>query len=400
MKYHERARAVLASSIRPGLRYTLLALADHADEFGVCLCGYGRLAEKTGKGKSTIRTDVLALAAAGVVTVEHVNGCVPKTTINWPVVAAPPESVSMKARSSTRGSFGTDAGSAPVPTQVLRTPTDAESSTVPTQNSAPTDAGSAPERFERVATNGSPLKAPQGAGTLFGQLPDPAPDCKAQPVPRWLSKAQLPAGTDRAALFAAIVYGIEQVTQGIVSPTRTKTNGRPLLSLWRALECPPLDEWRAEVELVARACRECPHKLFASDVRWEGDPDGFDRSRSVATVCVQRRWEERLQAARAWDGAGGALGDTAPSPTAHAAGLWDAHDRVVSGGSLDAGLSRSGLSPVEVAAVRAGIEALGGFRACRNHSEQFYDTKARRARFAGAAAVVLADVVGLREVAK
>jgi len=55
-----------------------------------------------------------------------------------------------------------------------------------------------------------------------------------------------------------------------------------------------------EVELVARAFHKCPHPYFARDVRAEGWEGGTDRRKSLATLLVQSRWEDRLEAATEW----------------------------------------------------------------------------------------------------
>jgi len=55
-----------------------------------------------------------------------------------------------------------------------------------------------------------------------------------------------------------------------------------------------------EVELVARAFHKCPHPYFAHDVRAEDWEGGTDRRKSLTTLLVQSRWEDRLEAATEW----------------------------------------------------------------------------------------------------
>lgn len=55
-----------------------------------------------------------------------------------------------------------------------------------------------------------------------------------------------------------------------------------------------------EVVLVAKAFHECSHPYFARDVRAEGWEGGTDRRKSLTTLLVQSRWDDRLEAAKEW----------------------------------------------------------------------------------------------------
>lgn len=105
--------------------------------------------------------------------------------------------------------------------------------------------------------------------------------------------------------------GILQAIRG--KPGVSATAAKPVLALWRALERPPLTGFVEDVKLVASAAHSCPHGLFARDIRAEGWPEGTPRQRDPATICVQKRWDARLQAARDWV-EDGKPGDPAAQP--------------------------------------------------------------------------------------
>lgn len=93
---------------------------------------------------------------------------------------------------------------------------------------------------------------------------------------------------------------------------------RPILRLWREmLEAgvepgPELEGLVEPVALIGAACQRCPDSIFATDVRGEGWERGRDRSRNIGAICRLgpkegsggATWQERLEAARAWDAAG------------------------------------------------------------------------------------------------
>ena len=107
----------------------------------------------------------------------------------------------------------------------------------------------------------------------------------------------------RRELYQALAGCLEVVRQTLVVPTRTSV--APVLALMRAVGVTDRDSlsvFLGDWMLVARAARECPHGLFSRDLRAEDWPEGFDRSRSVATLAVQMRWDDRLVAAKEWVG--------------------------------------------------------------------------------------------------
>lgn len=130
--------------------------------------------------------------------------------------------------------------------------------------------------------------------------PPPPPSGGSGSLPGWCRKVKLPKGSDRASILAMVIDSIEAITGQPPNPQRCATDAKSLLSLWRALERPPPEEFAQDLKLVAKAARECPDPLFARDVRAEGWDGGVDRHRSVATLAVHKRWGERLEAAMRW----------------------------------------------------------------------------------------------------
>lgn len=161
--------------------------------------------------------------------------------------------------------------------------------------------------------SGSPPKSPPQGGP---KLPS---------APRWASKARTPKRI-RPQMLALAVLRAAAAGSGRPLPPEwagswkhptldsdaapiqpeARTTVAPLLALLRALDWPSLPGWLEQFELIAAAARWCPEPVFAHDLRGEGwaNGDGVDRSASIPTLCVQKRWDERLIAAQAWDRAG------------------------------------------------------------------------------------------------
>lgn len=134
------------------------------------------------------------------------------------------------------------------------------------------------------------------------------PSAQVEPVgdpddalPAWSAKAHRPRGVSRAGLVRAVAEVLE-VIQG--RPGASATAAKPVLSLWKALEYPPLRGLVGDLRLIAEAAHDCPDRLFARDIRAEGWPDGVNREHDPTTICRHDRWDARLQAARAWEAAG------------------------------------------------------------------------------------------------
>jgi len=118
-------------------------------------------------------------------------------------------------------------------------------------------------------------------------------------LPEWLQRRKIPSPFTKSAVLAAVVRCIGSITERPVDQHRCSGAAAEVLKLWKSLGRPPLEPFAAEVALVARAARDCPDGIFAQDIRNDGR-DGPDRSHSVATLCVVRRWGDRVAAAQAW----------------------------------------------------------------------------------------------------
>ena len=158
---------------------------------------------------------------------------------------------------------------------------------------------------------------------LLAAVPE-ADEPKAEPAPPWAGKVATAAKSGGrkvkpAEVAAAFVEALSALRGAPVNPARCATDATPLAALWKAEGFPPLAEFVAEAVLVGKAARESKNPLFARDIRAEGWAEGVDRSRSVATLTVQARWQDRVRAARAEFGggpAGAALPTANPAPTA------------------------------------------------------------------------------------
>lgn len=159
---------------------------------------------------------------------------------------------------------------------------------------------------------------------------DPAttPPGPVADVQEWVPRT-VPASTTRVDVQALVLRAVEEITQRSVAPARCASHAKEILSLWRSLGCPEPCELAEEIALVARAARESAARLFARDVRAEGWPGGVDRRHSVATLCVHRRWDERLAVAREWAAAGYPIVTTGASTDGFDLVLGDAVDDVL-----------------------------------------------------------------------
>ncbi len=154
-----------------------------------------------------------------------------------------------------------------------------------------------------VPVQASGIGEPPKVMVLWRRLLKKSATKKAAPtaregVPTWMKPER---GVDALELVGMVARCLEQITQ---RPTqnmeRRATDGKQVLALWRSLGRPSTSEFADDMELVARAARECPDPLFAHDIRAEGWSEGRDRSHDVSTLCVQRRWGDRLRAAQEW----------------------------------------------------------------------------------------------------
>lgn len=153
--------------------------------------------------------------------------------------------------------------------------------------------------------------APNGHDVLWRRMCDVIPTKQEElvkdKVPSW---AKGRAVSPRL-LMEAVLDCLEAVTGKRPSPSRCATSAKEVIGLWRALERPPLEEFVADVQLVASAARQCPDPLFSRDIRAIGWTGGRDRSRDVGTLLRRAKWGDRLRVAREW---GGTPGPTQPGP--------------------------------------------------------------------------------------
>jgi hypothetical protein len=98
------------------------------------------------------------------------------------------------------------------------------------------------------------------------------------------------------------VRALRELRQAPVDPDRAGTAAGELLRLWRAIGRPPIEDFADDVALVARAAQVSRKPIFSRDVRGEGTGgDLQNRMNDVGTLTVQRRWDDRLVAAREWE---------------------------------------------------------------------------------------------------
>lgn len=92
------------------------------------------------------------------------------------------------------------------------------------------------------------------------------------------------------------------------------TDAKQVLGLWRQAGTQDPKVFAADLCLVIRWARLSTDRAASHDIRAEDWPEGRDRSRSMQTLCVQSRWSERLDLARAWARrTGQTIGESAPA---------------------------------------------------------------------------------------
>lgn len=153
-----------------------------------------------------------------------------------------------------------------------------------------------PNRLHRRVDPPSPSPSP----SQEQQRPLSAP---APGVPAWARVK----GSDPYDVLAAVTRALSAVRGRLVDPDRCATDAKHVIGLQRATG-QPWSELADDLVAVAEWARDSDEA--ANDIRGvrpDGSVWGQDRSRSVATLCVQARWADRVEAARAW---------AAPPPTA------------------------------------------------------------------------------------
>ncbi len=160
--------------------------------------------------------------------------------------------------------------------------------------------------------------APTGAGVrplevvlVLDEPPEPAELFPPEPMPPWVPPTRECRPFTRPEVRALVLRALEAITQRLVNSERAKSGAMPVLALWRGLGRPPPEEFLADLDLVARACRESPQRLFRNDVkglRADGSAWAEDKSRRPTMVCRQTppkdsggaTWDDRVTAARSW----------------------------------------------------------------------------------------------------
>lgn len=366
MKPQDRTRAILRSSLPSTETFVLIALADHCDATDETFIGAPALAAETRLDSRTIRRALASLETRGVLIADvhpgratrrrFVAGALqsagtpgtgsgvplsqdqgypgqddtPDRTSPLIVDQDPPGTGSGVPLSQDQGT--PDRGSLPVPTvRNTEQPPSAEIAKGPIPDPAMYPAilsghlsghGTPPPPL-RGECSASPAQSALAFEDQQATPSEPEPSTDA-PLP-WLPR-DIPAAL-RPGVQALVIGALEAITGRPVVPLRCAGSAREVLGLWRALGRPPPDELLADLQLVARAARECPAPLFARDLRAEGWAEGSDRSRSVPTLCVRRRWDERVSAAKEWAAAGYPVSTAPParaSPTSRTSRALDA----------------------------------------------------------------------------
>lgn len=129
--------------------------------------------------------------------------------------------------------------------------------------------------------------------------PKQEPLLPARSLPGW-ARTAAGRGVQAGDLCDTVIGILGQITGREPNPSRAATAAGEVLKVWRKLERPPLNEFHEDFTLVARAARKCPDPLFARDIRGEGWAGARDRSQDVSTLCVLKKWDDRLRAAREW----------------------------------------------------------------------------------------------------
>lgn len=123
-------------------RFTLLALADRADEDGRCWPSIPRLAQKCRTGESTVRRHLTALRSLGVITIEQRWNNSSVYTINLPklrdLVDNEDPSQSDTPSQSDRGSQPDRGAQSDTPLQIERTPSQSERLSIKETPTTPT----------------------------------------------------------------------------------------------------------------------------------------------------------------------------------------------------------------------------------------------------------------------
>lgn len=183
------------------------------------------------------------------------------------------------------------------------------------QNEPGTKRESGDSEAHREAQNGELLTRhetepePRGENTAppLWLVPDPPvsapldPPTEVDPTPKW---ARGHRGTPAIAVMNGVLRALEAIRGTPPDPTSCKTDADSVLTLWKARQV-PIERLADELTRVAEWAREAPGA--ENDIRGRrsnGEQWGKDRSRSVATLCTQKSFGDRLEEADRWIAAG------------------------------------------------------------------------------------------------
>lgn len=122
-------------------------------------------------------------------------------------------------------------------------------------------------------------------------------------VPRW---ARGHKGAPPLTVLGSVVRALEAIRQRQIDHERCANDAKHVLALQKATGT-PWEELADSIALVARWAQESHDGQAVNDIRGirpDGETWGPDRSRAVATICVHKRWDDRLDAARRWEARG------------------------------------------------------------------------------------------------
>mgnify|MGYP001585905538 CR=1 FL=1 len=347
MRPQDRTRAILRSGLSPVATLVAIALADHCNGVEECHPSQATIVAETRLGGRTVRR-VLAEADGTWVTISRREGWIrglryvldlsrlpppgsdsqgksPATTAGVtghhgrcdrpprPVRPARVATVKEAPREAPREAASKRAGrpraSEAIEPARSATPSVAPATGPPSEDTLPCATSPSPQETPRPRQAPAPIPPPHPTAPL-----EPGPS--QAPLPPWAARSQPGPGVSRADVLRVVVGTVEALRGGPPNPERCGTAAKPVLALWRALGWPPADEYAPDLALVVEAAARCPDPLFARDVRgvgWDGAPD---RSRDLSTLCVQARWDVRLEAARRWRDSGRAPVHLAAAPSA------------------------------------------------------------------------------------
>ena len=333
MMPQDRTRAILRSQLEPSTRLLLIAIADHmSTERDVAWPKVQTLAEETGLCERRVQSLLDEAEKAGLIRMWQGEHRARDLAIEWSAL----EGVAKRAsnRGGRRGAViaGEGAVFAPQPAKTapqedgpdagVQTLQDGVQSlrgrgavfAYPTGKDCTRSRQGSDQEADQEATI-----APTGAGVrplevvlVLDEPPEPAELFPPEPMPPWVPPTRECRPFTRPEVRALVLRALEAITQRPVNSERAKSGATPVLALWRGLGRPPPAEFLADLDLVARACRESPQRLFRNDVkglRADGSAWAEDKSRRPTMVCRQTppkdsggaTWDDRVTAARAWE---------------------------------------------------------------------------------------------------